>query len=390
MSGGESRGLAILGSTGSIGRSALEVVRHHPDRLHVVALAAFGSELDRLERQAGEFSPELVAVYDEAAAERLAVRLAGMPRIEVVAGAEGLRRAAVHPRAHRVLAAIVGAAGLPPVHAAVAAGREVALANKESLVVAGPLLVELARERGVRILPVDSEHAALHQALRCGAGEEVRRLVLTASGGPFRERELESFTRIEPEEALRHPTWRMGAKISIDSATLMNKSLELIEAHYLFDVEPERIEVVVHPQSQVHSLVEFRDGSWIAQLSVNDMVIPIQYALAYPDRWANRFPRLEPAALGRLDFEPVDPRRFPALALARRALAAGPSAPAVLNAANEAAVAAFLERRIGFPAITAVAARVLEQHRPEAIGSLEEALAWDRWGRDRAREIISS
>jgi 1-deoxy-D-xylulose-5-phosphate reductoisomerase len=308
----------------------------------------------------------------------------------VVAGAEGLERAATLESVDRVLAAIVGAAGLPAVHAAVKAGKDVALANKESLVVAGPLLIDLARRHGASILPVDSEHAALHQALRCGTRPEVRRLVLTASGGPFRRRDLATFDAIEPEEALRHPTWQMGAKISIDSATLMNKALELIEAHFLFELEPDAIDVVIHPQSLVHSLVEFRDGSWIAQLSINDMTIPIQYALAYPERWANRFERLEPSRLGSLEFEPVEARRFPALALARRALALGASAPAVLNAANELAVAAFLDRRIRFPAIAATVEAVLDRHRAEAVEDLASALAWDRWGREQAAEILAA
>jgi 1-deoxy-D-xylulose-5-phosphate reductoisomerase len=307
---------------------------------------------------------------------------------EVAAGGEGIVRAATHHSVDRVLAAIVGAAGLPAVHAAVIAGKDVALANKESLVVAGPLLTSLARRHGASILPVDSEHAALHQALRCGERREVRRMVLTASGGPFRRRDLDTFEEILPEEALRHPTWEMGAKISIDSATLMNKALELIEARYLFELEPEAIDVVIHPQSLVHSMVEFCDGSWIAQLSVNDMTIPIQYALAYPERWANRFKRLEPEKFGTLEFEPVDPRRFPALALARRALAMGASAPAVLNAANEVAVAAFLARRVRFRAISATVEAVLDRHRGEPVDDLEAALAWDRWGREQATEIL--
>jgi len=381
--------LAILGSTGSIGRSALEVVRHHPDQLRVATLAAYGSDVAALERQALELRPELVAVHDESSAEDLARRLRGRAECEVTAGPEGIVRAATHDAVDRVLAAIVGAAGLPAVHAAVIAGKDVALANKESMVVAGPLLTALAHRHGASILPVDSEHAALHQALRCGERREVRRMMLTASGGPFRRRDLATFDEIEPEEALRHPTWEMGAKISVDSATLMNKALELIEARYLFDLEPGAIDVVIHPQSLVHSMVEFCDGSWIAQLSVNDMTIPIQYALAYPERWANRFERLEPERFGKLEFEPVDPRRFPALALARRALAMGASAPAVLNAANEIVVAAFLDRRVRFPAIAATVEAVLDRHRGEPVNDLESALAWDRWGREQAMELLA-
>ena len=256
--------------------------------------------------------------------------------------------------------------------------------------VAGRLLSRLARERGAEILPIDSEHAALHQALRAGRANEVKRLVLTASGGPFRTREAESWDEISPQEALRHPTWDMGAKISIDSATLMNKGLELIEASHLFSVSADAIDVVVHPQSIVHSLVEFCDGSWLAQLAINDMVLPIQYALAYPERWPNEFPVLEPAALGTLEFEPVAHERFPSISLAREALAMGESAPAVLNAANEQAVMAFLGGRIRFPQIFEVVASVLGEHRAEPIGDLESALGWDRWGRLRAEEWLAA
>ena len=294
------------------------------------------------------------------------------------------------PEVDLLLAAVVGAAGLPAVHGALASGKDVALANKESLVVAGGLLTRLAKQTQAKILPVDSEHVALHQALRSGASTEVRRLMLTASGGPFRTRELSTWHEIDRQQALAHPTWEMGAKISIDSATLMNKGLELIEASHLFEIPAERIDAVVHPQSIVHSLVEFCDGSWIAQLSVNEMIFPIQYALAYPDRWDNDFPRLEPEQLGRLEFEPLDHKKFPAVDLAREALAMGDSGPAVLNAANEIAVHAFLEERIAFVRIVPLVQEVLRSHQPETVTSLEGALAWDRWGRDRALELLSS
>jgi 1-deoxy-D-xylulose-5-phosphate reductoisomerase len=379
--------LSILGSTGSIGRSTLEVVRHHPKRLRVATLAARGGDLDALEGQARELEPELVAVHDEAGARQLARRL---PGIEVVSGDDGVTAAATHGSVDRVVAAMVGAAGLAPTHAALAAGKDVALANKEALVVAGPLLQRLARDHGVEIVPIDSEHVALHQALRCGASHEVRRLVLTASGGPFRRRASDSWESITPQEALAHPTWSMGRKISIDSATLMNKGLELIEAHHLFDIPPSSIDVVVHPQSQVHSLVEYEDGSWIAQLSVNDMVFSIQYALSFPERWANDFPRLDPGHMGSLDFEPLDEERFHSVALARHAVETGGSAPAVLNAANEVAVHAFLEERIGFPAIIDTVEAVLEDHQAASVDSLEEALHWDAWGRRRARERLAA
>ena len=379
--------LAVLGSTGSIGRSTLEVVRHHPERLRVTALGAFGSDVELLEAQIAEFAPSLVAITDPSAAAELGSRVG--PAVEVVGGGDALVAAAAHPAVDRVVAAVVGAAGLKPVHGALAAGKDVALANKESLVVAGELLCSVARESGARLLPIDSEHAALHQALHCGGADEVRRLVLTASGGPFLDRDRVEWEHVGPDEAVRHPNWEMGAKISVDSATLMNKGLELIEACHLFELPGERIEVVIHPQSILHSMVEFCDGSWIAQLAANDMTLPIQYALAYPERWENRFPRLEPADLGALEFRRVPPELAPAVDLARAALAAGGSAPAVLNAANEAGVDAFLCERIRFPRIVELIDRVLASHEPQAIDSLEDALEWDAWGRRRAREILA-
>lgn len=378
--------LALLGSTGSIGRSTIEVVRHHPDRLRVATLAAYGSDRAALEAQVRELEPELVAVHDAAAARDLAARL---PGVEVVSGDEGVLAAACHPAVDRVVAAMVGAAGLAPAYAALDAGKDLALANKEALVIAGPLLMELARRRGVEIVPIDSEHVALHQALRCGARDEVRRLVLTASGGPFRQRPRDTWEGITRREALAHPTWSMGRKITIDSATLMNKGLELIEARHLFDMPPESIDVVVHPQSQVHALVEYADGSWIAQLSVNDMVFSVQYALSFPQRWANEFPRLDPGALGSLAFEPLDDVRFPAVSLARQAVAAGGSAPVVLNAANEMAVHAFLDERIAFPAIIETVEEVLARHQPAPVESLQDALDWNAWGRRAAAGLLA-
>lgn len=377
--------LAILGATGSIGTSALAVVRHHRDKLAVVALAAQGRHPAKLLELAREFRPRLVAVLEPEAAESLRGELpAG---VELAVGEAGLAAAACHEEVDKVVAAMVGAAGLLPVAAALAAGKNVALANKESLVVAGRLLTASATRSGAVILPIDSEHAALHQALRCGAPHEVRRLVLTASGGPFLRRDPATFAAIRPEEALKHPTWAMGAKISIDSATLMNKGLELIEATHLFAVPSAAIDVVVHPQSILHSLVEYRDGSCLAQLSVNDMIFPIQYALAWPERWENDFPRLQLEKLGALELEPLDEVRFPSVGLARRALALGDSGPAVYNAANEVAVHAFLDGGARFSEIVATVAAVLDEHaaRPApSVGSIDEALEWDRWGRERA------
>jgi len=325
-------------------------------------------------------------VVDPRAADALRPHLPAGTALAV--GEEALLELAVRPDVDRVIGAIVGAAGLRPIHAALSAGHDVALANKESLVVAGRLLTGIAAASGAALLPIDSEHVALHQALRAGRPEEVERLVLTASGGPFLRRDPATFDSIRRDEALKHPTWSMGAKITVDSATLVNKGLELIEARWLFDVPAERIDVVVHPQSIVHSLVEWRDGSWIAQLGPNDMIFPIQYALAYPERWANRFPRLDPAALGALEFLPLDRAAFPAVDLARRALEAGESAPAVFNAANEVAVHAFLDGRIAFPRIVATIERVLDRHRPAAVDSLDDALGWDGWGRYEAQQEL--
>ncbi|MGH9381974.1 MAG: 1-deoxy-D-xylulose-5-phosphate reductoisomerase [Thermoanaerobaculia bacterium] len=379
------RRITVLGSTGSVGRSALEVVRRHPERLEVVGLAARGSHPRRLIEQILEFRPARVAVVDAAAAARVREAIPG--GVEVVEGAAGLAELAADAAADRVLAALVGVVGLPAVHAALAAGRDVALANKESLVVAGALLLGVARRTGARVLPVDSEHAALHQAMQGAPADAVHRLVLTASGGPFRLRD-EDFAGITPGEALAHPTWQMGPRITVDSATLMNKGFEVIEAVHLFGLPLERVDVVVHPQSQVHALVEYSDGTWLAQLAPNDMVFPVQYALGWPERWASPFERLEPSRLGRLDFEPVDEQRFPALRLAREAFRLGPSGPAVLNAADEIAVEAFLAERLPFSAIPGLVAAVLEDHQPGPVDDLEGALAWDRWGRQRARELL--
>lgn len=352
----------------------------------MVALAARGGRIEELARAAREFRPELVAVATEDAAAALRPLLPAGVRLEF--GSAALEAVATLPSADRIVAAMVGAAGVPPVAAALGAGKSVALANKEALVVAGAPLTALARRTGASIVPIDSEHVALHQALRAGTLDEVEQIVLTASGGPFLDRDPATFDAIRRDEALRHPTWSMGEKITIDSATLVNKGLELIEAHWLFDLPAERIEVVIHPRSIVHSFVAFRDGSLLAQLAPNEMRFPIQYALAYPERWTNSFARLEPAALGELVFRPVDHAKFPAITLARRALAMGDSAAAALNGANEVAVHAFLAGRIRFPEIVGTIARVLDRHEGCTVGSVEEALAWDDWGRRRAEDLL--
>ncbi len=374
--------LSILGSTGSIGTATLDVVRHFPDRFQVVALAA-GGNLELLARQVEEFQPRLVAVADEEKALTLAQRF---PMLPVLAGEEGRLAVATYPQATTVVAALVGALGLPATYAAVQAGKELLLANKETLVVAGELIMAEARRRQCRIIPVDSEHNALFQALQVGPPGTARRLILTASGGPFRTTPLSELARVTPEQALAHPTWRMGAKISVDSATMMNKGLEIIEAHHLFGFPSEAIDVVVHPESRVHALVEYVDGTLMAQLSVNDMRFPILYALAYPERLASPFGTLDLVAVGSLHFEPPDEHRFPSLALARQALQAGGTAPAALNAANEVAVELFLAGRLPFLGIAELVRKVLEEEPAAPLASLEEALAADQRARARARE----
>jgi len=368
--------LSILGSTGSIGTRTLEVVEAHPDHFQVAALAA-QQNLDLLELQVRRHAPRVVSVGSEASARELRRRLGGN-RTEVSWGKAGLQGAAADSGADLVVSAIVGGAGLPPTAAAVEAGKHVALANKESLVMAGEILTTEARRRGVRILPVDSEHSAIFQCLAQNQPTEVRRIVLTASGGPFRARPGATFAAITPEEALRHPTWSMGKKISIDSATLMNKGFEVIEAHWFFGLPVGQVDVVIHPQSIVHSLVEYVDGSLLAQLGVPDMRIPIQYALTYPERRENGVPRLRLEEMASLTFEAVDREKFPCLDLAYEAAAAGGSWPTVLNAANEVAVQRFLDRRIGFDEIPTVIRKALDAHLRRPVRSVEEVLEVDR------------
>ena len=356
------RRVAILGSTGSIGVSALAVAAAHPDRVEVVGLAA-GANTSRLAAQVERHRPRVIAVGtdDGLAAVRAALPASVRAGVEHSAsGADGLHAVATHPSVDLVLCATTGTVALDAVLAAIEARKTIALANKEVLVAAGSLVMAAARRRGVAVLPVDSEHNAIHQCLHGRSAAEVRRLLLTASGGPFRGWTAERLEAARPADALAHPTWRMGRKITVDSATLMNKGLEVIEARWLFDTGPDRIDVVVHPQSVVHSLVELCDGSVIAQLGVTDMRLPIQYAFSYPDRWDGRLPPLDLAACGRLDFSPPDLDRFPCLGLAYRALRGGPALPAALDAANEAAVEAFLAGRIAFTAIPAVVADALD------------------------------
>ncbi len=378
--------ISVLGATGSIGESTLEVVARFPDRFRVAALAAGGNRVERLAEQVRATGASLVAVPDVAAAGRVAPLVPD--GVEVSWGTEGLVRAATLPGVDLVVSAIVGAAGLVPTYAALVEGRDVALANKETLVVAGELVTAASRESGARLLPVDSEHSALFQALEGHRGSEVRRMVLTASGGPFRGRTREALARVGVEETLAHPNWSMGPKITVDSATLMNKGLEVIEARWLFGLDADRIDVTLHPQSVVHSIVEFVDGSMLAQMGVPDMRGPIAYALAYPDRLPLPDLALDLWQVGALTFEAPDRGAFPCLDLAYQALRAGGTAPAVLSGANEVAVAAFLARRIGFTQIGEVVDDVLGAHTPATVDTIQTALQADRWARSHAQHRI--
>jgi 1-deoxy-D-xylulose-5-phosphate reductoisomerase len=380
--------LAILGSTGSIGRSALAVVDAHPSRLKVVALAA-GDNAPLLAEQVRQYQPEVVAMATGEGVDRLRAACGADARVTMSGGAEGLLAVATHPSVDIVICASSGTAGLEAVLAAIADGKTIALANKEVLVTAGALVTEAARRKGVAILPVDSEHNAVHQCLHGRSRTELRRLILTASGGPFRRLTREELDRVGPDEALRHPTWKMGRKITIDSATLMNKGLEVIEAHWLFGVSADQIDVLIHPQSIVHSLVELNDGSVIAQLGVADMRLPIQYACSYPERWEAALPSLDLTRAGHLEFQAPAHDRFPCLNLAYAALRAGGTLPVVLNAANEVAVDAFLDGKLGFTSIPTLIERTMNAHAAEDASSVQTVRRVDAWARQYAREVAS-
>ena len=377
--------VALLGATGSIGASAVRIARDHADRVRIVSLAARTRDEEILEL-AAELDVKTVALFDPAAAQRARARFSGA----VLEGEDGLTRLAADPEADVVVNALVGSVGLAPTLTALQAGKRVALANKESVVVAGELLDGIAQRSGGRILPVDSEHSGLLQALDGKPVASVRRVILTASGGPFLRRDVATIADATPEEVLRHPTWSMGPRITVDSATLVNKGFEVIEARWLFGLDPDRVEVLIHPQSIVHALVEFGDGSVVAQLSVPDMRLPLLYALSYPERWESSLPRLDLAKIETLRFEAPDPARSPGLALARRALAIGGTGPAVLNAADEEAVGLFLRGAIGFGDLTRLVGEVLEEHRPEGPITLERVREADRWARARLLDRAAS
>ncbi len=376
--------VVILGATGSIGESALKVARDIPERMEIVGLAA-NRNAEKLAAAANSARPESVCLVDETKIDILRGGLEYKPQI--FSGEDGLREIASLANADMVLIAIVGTAGFRPALAAIDAGKDLAVASKEILVMAGEIVMREARAKNVRVLPVDSEHNAIFQCLD-GRASEVRRIILTASGGPFREMPAEIFVDVTPEEALKHPTWNMGPKITIDSATLFNKGLEMIEAHWLFGVEMKRVEVVIHPQSIVHSMVEFADGSTLAQLSYSDMCFPIQYAVTWPDRVPNTLPPLDFGKLSKLEFFPPRYDDFPALNLARRAGETGGTLPAVMNAANEIAVAAFLDRQVRFPQIWQVVESVMERHTSVAHPDLDAILAADQWAREQTRAVI--
>lgn len=375
--------ISILGSTGSIGVNTLNVVREFADRFQVIALGA-GRNAELLREQALEFRPRIVSVADAdlAASIRPQLKREG---IDVLHGEEGLIAVATHPESHLLLSALVGAQGFIPTLKAISSGKDVALANKETLVVAGPIIADEVARNGVKLLPVDSEHSAIWQCLEGAKKETVRKLILTASGGPFLKRNASTFDLITVQEALEHPNWRMGKKITIDSATLMNKGLEMIEAHYLFDEPAEKLDVIIHPQSVVHSMVEFVDGSILAQLGTADMRIPIQHALSYPERWENRLPSMDLTKVKNLEFLEPDPKRFPCLHLAHLALEQGGTMTAVLNAANEVAVESFLNDKISFTSIPRVVESVMTRHSPQSNPNLEDVCEADRWARQEAQ-----
>ena len=384
------RRIAILGSTGSIGQSALSVIASHKEHLEVVGLAA-GLNVDRFSAQVQRHKPTIISLADKNALDHLLKTGAVTSGCSVGCGEDGLTAVATHPDVDLVLCASSGITALGATLAAIEEGKTIALANKEVLVMAGSVMIDAARRRGVRILPVDSEHSAIHQCVEGRDPDDIARYILTASGGPFREWNNEALQSVTPEDALCHPTWSMGPKITVDSATMMNKGLEVIEARWLFDASPDRIDVVVHPQSIVHSLVEFRDGSLIAQLGVTDMRLPIQYAFSYPERWATVLPPLDVTACGFLEFERPDSGRFPCLDLAYAALRGGAALPAVLSAANEVAVSAFLARQLAFPQIPRIISETLDAALSRSVEvplNLSAVREVDTWARTFSEALV--
>jgi len=382
------KNLAILGSTGSIGVSTLEIVARHPEKFKITALTA-GENLDLLKKQIDTFSPQIVSVKNEELALKLKKMLPSA-KTAVMYGIEGMTAVATATDAHMVVAAIVGAAGLLPTAAAIRAGKDIALANKETLVTAGHIMMDMVKTYGVRLYPVDSEHSAVFQSLQGHRREDVKQIILTASGGPFLNLTTEKLEKVTVNDALNHPNWSMGKKITIDSASMMNKGLEVIEARWLFDMPPEKISVNIHPQSIIHSMVEYKDGCVMAQMGIPDMKAPIAYALTFPGRVHTGVKPLELPMLSGLTFFNPDFTRFPALRLAYRAMKDGESMPTVMNAANEVAVEAFLSGKIKFTDIATSIEKTMDSHQPRRLANIEDVLEADRWGREKATEHLTT
>ena len=380
--------ITILGSTGSIGTSTLKVIEANPDRYKVVGLSA-GNNIDLLFKQIGEYAPLAVAVSQQNQAEILKNRLIGNKKTRIYWGEEGFRKIAVMDEADLVISAISGAAGLVPTYEAICAGKDIALANKETMVMAGSIIMDLAEEKSVSIFPVDSEHSAVFQSLQGHNRQDLKRIILTASGGPFREYSMAQLENITPAMALKHPNWEMGRKITIDSATLMNKGLEIIEAKWLFNLERKQIDVIIHPESIIHSMVEYNDGSVIAQMGVPDMITPISYALSYPEHINTNLPRLKLEDIGSLHFFEPDRDKFRCLQLALDALDEGRSMPAVLNGANEMVVEAFLESKVPFLKIPEIIEKTMSAHRVYSVDSIQGVIEADIWARSKAGEEIA-
>jgi 1-deoxy-D-xylulose-5-phosphate reductoisomerase len=379
--------ITILGSTGSIGSSALKIIESNPEEYKVLALTA-GRNIGLLMKQIIQFQPIAVAVSEGSLADILRDRLRGYSKTEVLAGVEGFVQLAALEEVDTVISAMSGSAGLIPTYAAIEAGKDIALANKETMVMAGHVIMRHAKDRDVTILPIDSEHSAIFQALQGHQREDLKRIILTASGGPFREVPREKLERTTPEEALRHPNWDMGKKVTIDSATLMNKGLEAIEAKWLFDLNTDQIDIVIHPESIIHSMVEYRDGSIIAQMGIPDMITPISYALSYPRHMETNLPSLRLEEIGALTFQKPDMERFKCLALAIEASEIGESMPAVLNGANEVAVESFLQGKIGFLQIPILIERTMEIHETFSIYNIEGVIEADRWAKETAEKVL--
>ena len=378
--------LAILGSTGSIGVNTLDIVRQFPERFEIVGLSA-GHNIQLLKQQIIQFRPKMVSVLNKELSDAIQGELSD-GSVQIVYGVEGLIQVATHPEVDQVVSAIVGAVGLIPTLSAIKTGKAIALANKEPLVMAGKIVMEEANQNHVQVLPVDSEHSAIFQALLGHRKEDVHRIILTASGGPFLNLPIERLHEVTVKEALNHPRWEMGRKVTIDSASLMNKGLEVIEAHWLFGVPVEKISVQIHPQSVVHSMVEYADGSIVAQMGITDMRIPISYALSFPQRLRLNLPRLDLSQKGGLTFFPPDPERFPCLKLAYRSIEIGETMPAILNAANEVAVNAFMEGSLKFTEIPLLIQRVMKDHEVKSAHTIEDILRADHWAREKSKAIL--